>query len=443
MSGAIDNKALILLVGLVALICSGCGAWSSAPSTHAPPSIAAGELPSDDVSEMSIRFLEDRVKRDPEDFIAYNKLAGYYQQRLRETGDLTYLNLASRAARASLGVLPAEQNIGGLTALALTEYASHDFAGARDHATRLTQLEPGKSYPYEILGDALLELGDYNQAETTLRKMEQLGVVTVNTVTRLARLALLHGEVDIARRRFALALARASEGGVRRRETIAWCQWQLGELAFSTGDYAAAEQRYREALSTFPNYFRALASLGRVRAAKGDRPDAMAQYEHAVRVLPDPVFVGALGDLYKLDGRETDAAQHYALVEHIGHLSTLNGALYNRQLALFYADHDMKPAEAVSMAEKELQFRKDIYGSDALGWAYYKASRYADARNQMKQALRLGTLDPLLFYHAGMIERDSGNQAEAKRLLKKALELSPRFHPVYAPRAEEVVAKLR
>src|ERR1044072_2757214 len=59
-------------------------------------------------SNDTIRFLEDRVRRDPDDFIANNKLTSAYLQRLRETGDTTYLSLASRAADASLKTLPAE-----------------------------------------------------------------------------------------------------------------------------------------------------------------------------------------------------------------------------------------------------------------------------------------------------------------------------------------------
>ena len=58
----------------------------------------------------------------------------------------------------------------------------------------------------------------------------------------------------------------------------------------------------------FPNYYRALASLGRVRAARGDMSGAIEQYECVTRALPDPVFVAALGDLYHLTGREKNAA---------------------------------------------------------------------------------------------------------------------------------------
>jgi tetratricopeptide (TPR) repeat protein len=403
-------------------------------------------LPADAAAEQeTIRFLEDRIKRDPEDFIALNKLAGQYLQRIRETGDVTYLDLAAKAAHASLATLPPVQNSGGLTALAQVEYSSHDFAAARDHALQLTKLEPNKSYPYQILGDALLELGEYDKAEAAFQKMEQLGGIQGLTRAaieqRTARLATLYGDASGAQRHFSNALTMALALPSPPRETVAWCRWQLGETAFAVGDYATAERQYRDALTTFPDYFRALASLGRVRAAQGDLAGAIQQYEHAVRIIPDPSFVAALGDLYKLAGRDKDAAAQYALVEKIGSLNELNGVLYNRQLALFYADHDLKPEAAYANAAKEYSVRRDIYGADALAWTALKASRIAEAQRAIKAALRLGTKDARIFYHAGMIARASGDKTEAHNYLKRALALTSQFDPLQASIARKALAE--
>src|SRR5436309_15683628 len=376
--------AEIISLILLALILGACRS-SRAALTANPAAVPVKLLPSDaDVEQQTIRFLEERIKRDPEDFIAANKLAGQYLQRVRETGDVTYLNLALKAARASLSTLPAEQNTGGLTALAQAEYASHEFAAARDHALELTKLEPNKSYPYQILGDALLELGEYDKAEITFHQMERLGGVQgltrVTIEQRMARLAALHGDASGAQRHFSSALTIALALAAPPRETVAWCYWQLGETAFGAGDYVTAEQHYRDALTTFPNYFRALASLGRVRAARGDLAGAIEEYEHAVRIIPDPSFVAALGDLYKLAGRDRDAATQYSLVEKIGRLNELNGTLYNRQLALFYADHDLKAEAGYANASREYTVRKDIYGADALAWTALKAGKIAEAQ---------------------------------------------------------------
>lgn len=443
MSIKVITLAEVVSLFILALALAGCR--SSISTTKPAPLLPAAQLlPSDsDVEVQTIRFLEDRVERDPEDFIAHNKLAARYLQRVRETGDVTYLNLAAKAAHASLATLPPEQNTGGLTMLAQVEYSSHDFVAARDHALQLTKLEPSKSYPYQILGDALLELGEYDHAESAFQQMEQLGgiqgLTQVTIEQRIARLAALHGDLNSAQRHFSNALTTALALPVPPRETVAWCRWQLGETAFASGDYPTAERHYRDALTTFPDYFRAVASLGRVLAAEGDLAGAIEQYEHAVHIIPDPSFVAALGDLYKLAGREKDVAAQYALVEKIGRLNELNGALYNRQLAQFYADHDLKADTAYAHASREYALRRDIYGADVLAWAALKAGHVDEAQTAIKEALRLGTKDARLFYHAGMIAQTAGDQSSAREYLKRALTLNPQFDPLQAAMARKVL----
>jgi tetratricopeptide (TPR) repeat protein len=429
------GEGAVLFFFLLALAACQRGTTTAVRVSRAATVPDARQLPADvDVQFQTIRFLEDRVKRDSEDFIAYNKLAEQYLQRVRETGDISYLNLAAKAAHGSLATLPPEQNTGGLTALAHVEYASHDFAAARDHARQLTKLEPNKSYPYQILGDALLELGEYDKAEAAFHQMEELGgvqgLMRVTIEQRLARLAALHGDANGAQGHFSKALTMALALPSPPRETVAWCRWQLGETAFSVGDYPTAEQHYRDALTTFPDYFRALASLGRVRAAQGDLIGAIEQYQHAVRIIPDPSFVAALGDLYKLAGSEKDAAVQYSLVEKIGLLNEFNGTLYNRQLALFHADHDLKAEAAYANAAREYSVRRDIYGADAVAWTAFKAGRVAEAQSAIKEALRLGTKDARLFYHAAMIAQAAGDQRSAREYLKRALTLNPQFDPM-------------
>src|SRR5712692_1997649 len=424
-----------------------CGTMAPTKSRPMPSIPPAVLLPSDAAAtEGTVRFLERRVKKDPEDFIALNKLAGLYLQRVRETGDVTYLNLASRAVHASLATLPAEKNTGGLAAKAQVEYASHDFVAARDHARLLTELEPGKGYPFQILGDALLELGEYDEAKAAFQKMEQLGgiqaLTRVAAEQRTSRLAALRGDPDTAGRSLAKALTLALAMPVPPRETVAWCRWQLGEVEFSIGDYPAAERHDRDALTTFPDYFRAVASLGHVRAARGDLSGAIQQYERAVHILPDPAFVAALGDLYHLAGREKEAVAQYALVEQIGRLASAGGSLYNRQLALFYADHDMKPVEAYAAALKEYEMRRDIYGADALAWTALKAGKIAAAQAAIRGALHQGTRDAKLHYHAGMIALAVGNMDEARRHLRETLAISPNFDPIGARNVKAALESL-
>ena len=78
-------------------------------------------------------------------------------------------------------------------------------------------------------------------------------------------------------------------------------------------------------------------------------------------------------------GRAAEARKQYALVEYIGRLSALNRAVYNRELALFYADHGRRLPEALELARRELQVRRDVYTYDVLAWALHQNGRAAEA----------------------------------------------------------------
>lgn len=438
----------IFIIILLLSSFNGCGGSVRSTNGTIKPANAAETKIFDDAAtaERAIRDLEYRIKRDPEDMIAYNMLAGRYLQRLRETGNFDYLQLAERAVKASLKVLPPEHNPGGLSALAEVEFASHNFVAARNHAEQLAQLAPNKIHPYEIIGDALLELGEYDKASAIFRKMEKLIDGSINSSIslniRLSRLAVLQGKNDKAQAYLSDALAQLHRLSPQPREITAWCNWQLGENAFAMGAYDAAERHYNHALTIFPDYFRAQASLARIKAARGDLQAAIELYRRAVQTIPDLSFVAALGDLYKLAGREREANAQYALAERIGRLNELNGTLYNRNLALFYADHNLKADEAYTNAAREYQVRRDIYGADALAWTALKAGRVTEAQSAIREALRLGTNDAKLFYHAGMIALVAGDRSAARDYLMRALKLNEHFDPLQATIAKKMLAEI-
>ena len=91
-------------LAVAGLLLGGCGRSTEASSGEASQPPAALPPSEAEVNAQTLRFLEDKGRKDPEDFIAQNKLAAYYLQQVRETSDVMYLKLAARAARASFAV---------------------------------------------------------------------------------------------------------------------------------------------------------------------------------------------------------------------------------------------------------------------------------------------------------------------------------------------------
>ena len=207
-------------------------------------------------------------------------------------------------------------------------------------------------------------------------------------------------------------------------------------------DLEAAEREESASLADFPRYHRALAAMGQIRAAQGRFAEAIGYYRQAVEIIPYPLYVGALGDVYAASGDRAGAEKQYALVEYIGRLSAINQQVYNRELATFYADHDRKPVEALALARKELEVRRDVYTADALAWVLLKNGAAGEAQAAMEEALRMGTQDAMMEYHAGMIAAARGDAGKEKMHLERALAINRHFHVLFAPRAESLLAGL-
>jgi hypothetical protein len=61
----------------------------------------------------------------------------------------------------------------------------------------------------------------------------------------------------------------------------------------------------------------------------------------------------------------------------------------------------------------------------------------------MEKALRLGTKDAKLFYHAGMIHRALGDKEKAADFLARALATNPHFQPRLADSAAQTLRELQ
>lgn len=386
-----------------------------------------------------IEFWRGRFDRDPRDFISLTYLAGAYISQGRETGDIAAYQKAEVALREALTLNDNYET--ALAYLATVRLMQHEFRDALDLAQRVYAFDPGALQALATIGDAQLELGNYAEAEAAYRQLAAQRP-SPPVYSRLARLAWLQNRPEEAINEMQRAVSQAEALGLTP-QSLAWYQFQLGELYFNTGQIEQAEQYYITLLEIFPNYYLGLVGLGKVRAAQGDFESAIAHYEQATAAIPQPDFLASLGNLYLLTGQPHKTQIQYDTVEYIGRLSELNQQIYNRQLAYFYADHDLHLDKALALATAELEVRRDIYGFDAAAWAYYKNGQLDQAQKMIEQAMQLGTPDASLYYHAGMIAQARENTSEAERLLTRSLTINPYFDPLQASIAQATLEQIR
>ncbi|HLA15782.1 MAG TPA: hypothetical protein VJZ72_02685, partial [Candidatus Limnocylindrales bacterium] len=164
--------------------------------------------------------------------------------------------------------------------------------------------------------------------------------------------------------------------------------------------------------------------------------------ERSTAIVPLPDTVAALGDLYRLTGRERDAATQYATVRAIGTVAAASGPVYDRALTMFELDHGGDPSVALARAEAELEKRGDVFGHDVVAWGLYANGRMDEADRAIGLALSLDTRDALIRYHAGMIAAAVGDDGRAWDLLGESLDLGLGIDPVAAERARTILATL-
>lgn len=403
-------------------------------ATTIGPDTAVSAQNTDDL----IAFWHGRVQQHPHDPISLAYLGQVHWQKGRETGDADSYGRAQAALEQALALNPDDEL--SLTLMATIQLAQHDFEAALTLAQRVYDFDPGALQALAMMGDAHLELGNYAEAEKAyleLAKRSDNPAVT----GRLARLAWLQGEAETSIRLMQDALSQA-EALKLEGERLAWFEAQLGELYFHNGRLTEAESQFQKAADTFAGYYLAQAGLGKVAAARGNLDGATAIYEDLIETLPQPEFIARLGDWYLLNNDKSAAQAHYDTVAFIAELQTANNILVNRQLALYFANHNIDLDEAVALAERELETRGDVYAYDTLAWTLFKNGQLTAAAEALELSLAQGTPDALLYYHAGMIYAGQGRTAEAKVMLQNALSINPHFDLLQAQIARETLAQI-
>jgi tetratricopeptide (TPR) repeat protein len=398
-----------------------------------PPKLSPGVAQPKTPGDRLVAAAQSLIDREPAGARGYAMLAAAYMQKARETGDFSLNAKAEEALARAEQFEPDNYDALKLRAKLLLTY--HRFAEASEVAKRARERNPRDHDNYGAMTDALVELGDYDGAVAAAQTMVDLRPDTAS-YSRVSYLRELHGDSKGAVEVMRMAVEAASP---KDPEGVAWCRVHLGDLLAREGRQAEAEREYDHALYVFPDYHVALAAKARARLAAGDTDAAVKFYQRAIERVPLPDYAAALGDLYTKLGRAEDARRQYELVEFVERTGA-QGGTYTRQLAMFWADHDTRLDDALSVARSERASRSDIYTADLLAWCLYKKGEFAAAKAAMSEALRLGTRDPRLLFHAGMIADASGDRAGGAKYLRQALALNPSFDVLQADVARRALS---
>jgi tetratricopeptide (TPR) repeat protein len=400
---------------------------------------SAGEPPAPAPAAVSspaatISSLEARVHDDPDDVAGWQALGAAYVRESGRTGDPSLYGAAEAAfARADELAAGDHQTLVGRGLLALS---LHRFDEALRLASLAYEADPYDDDALAVVVDASIELGRYDDAARHLDTLLSIRP-GLAAYSRLSYLRELNGDVAGA----LLALHDAETAGAGAPYDVATVVTFRGDLRFNHGDPTAALDAYDEALGLAPELVTARIGWARALAAQGRLDEAIAGLEELTRRTPHPTALVLLGDLQTLDGRAADAAATYDLVRTTIRLQQAAGADVDVELALFEADHG-RPAEAVDLARAGHAARGTVYAADALAWALRQAGDPAAALPYVDEALRLGTADALLHFHAATVFADTGQAGRAAAELRTTFDINPWFSFVHHDEALALAERL-
>jgi tetratricopeptide (TPR) repeat protein len=393
-----------------------------------PPVGVAPEVVPGATTDEEIRRLQGAV-RDGAPLEA--QLAAAYLQKVRETGDPGFYTRADGLLRRALGRGPEDAD--ELNVEATLAAGRHDFERALSLAERARALQPDALDAYPILVDALVELGRYDRAERVLQGFIDRKP-SLASYSRVAYFRELHGDLGGA----AEAMSQAVSAGSIVPENLAYVRTRLGNLEQARGRLAPARRAYTLSMFAVRDYAPALAGRARLAARRGDLDRSIALWKRIVARLPLPEYAIALGEAELAAGRRVAGARDLDLVRAQQSLLESAGVNSDLEFALFEADHG-DPARGVELARRAWEAAPSVRSADALGWALTRSGRPTEGARWARRALRLGSVDPMFRFHAGMSYLEAGRRAEGRRHLRVAVANGLASHPLQAERARRAL----
>ena len=398
---------------MVATIRDARGTAASSGVTPAPLATIAGVGTSRASLTKTVEQMTARLRARPDEGEAALRLADALLRVQRVNNDGRAAIAAEDHLRAFLGRAPGHYAAERMLATVLL--SQHRFREAIAQANKVSARDPRDPWNYGTIGDGYLELGDYDRAFAAFDTMGRLKPGPP-IYARIAYALELKGDLPGAIE----YMRRAADGTTPNdEEAQAWHFTQIGLLQLQQGRLGDAKREFERALASFPGHPLAIDGIARIKIVEGDLSAARQLFQEQLAQMPTPDVAAIVGDLMSATGDSASAERYYRMAEQIELAGWGNGARQPQVLARFLAERDRDIPRAVALADEAASTRNDIFTLDTQAWANFKAGRLPQARRASQQALRTGTRDARILYHAAEIAAAVGDRSAALATLDR------------------------
>lgn len=402
------------LLSLTLLMLAACNQNQSADSTAALTTdydactiALAGDDQSD--NDKKIRQYQTAVTASGQPLVNLEKLGWAYISLARRSYDQGYYQLALETAKC-IDSKHANHDA-SLMLQAYTAHQLHQFKLAGQLAQKLID-KRGYWFDYGLLGDALMEQGQLDDAEQAYQTMmnQRPGP---QAYSRAAHLRWLKGDLPGA---IEIAKLTVTSYGYGSSETASWAKTKLAHLMFLNGELSETRLLIEQTLDLNRDYTPALFLKSRLLLEQGLVEDAIVILKKAVELNPQSEYLWTLFEALQGAGMYAQAGKVKSQFKQSAHIED------PRTYAIYLAGSSDDIALSLKLAKQVLEERQDIFSHDAMAWALYANNKTNKALIHIEKALADSTHDARLFYHAALIYFSQGKSYQALEWFEKAIK---------------------
>lgn len=360
----------------------------------------------------SYELLKEKITNHPDDPKNYVSLAQIFLQEARITGrHHEYIPKAMQLIETALSKNPSYFDAKVTKASVLLTL--HQFEKAKHEIDEALKINNYSAAGWGVLVDALVELGQYDEAVKACDKMLSIKP-DLSSYARASYLRELYGEKEAA----VNAMILASNSGVQGNESRAWSLYNLGNLLLNEGKKDSALVIFKGILEERPGYEYALSGIADVYAAQKKYSDALEYYVKAINMTSNHVFLEKLADLYHEMNSYTNEKQMITRVLQSYEQHEKEGYNVDLEYARFCSNHNVQLNESLVRIEREYKRRPgNIDVLDTYAWLLFKKGNTQEAAKHIKEAMRLNTERLSINRHAEVILNSNGNKETGTALL--------------------------
>jgi tetratricopeptide (TPR) repeat protein len=364
--------------------------------------------------DSEISFWRNRLSKVEDDIISRSRLAGLLETRFSYSGRVTELHKADSIYKL-VNQIQSLNSSGTFRALAGNSIQQHKFLQAQMYIDSALALGDDKYLSMLMEFDIAMESGNRFKAEKVLKSLGNK-----NDFDYLIRRAKykdhIEGNLDEAIKLMEKALKK-----VENNERLSlWTRSNLGDMYGHANRLEESYQCYLDVLAKDPEYYHALKGIAWIAFSHDRNP---REAKRIISILqqhhPVPDYDLLLAGIAAYENN--DPLKQYHLKRFLDTVQNgIYGDLYNKYIFNLRVDELNNPAEALSVAKKEVQHRPTPEIFSWLAWAYFKNGNMGQALEITKACVEKKSFEPEVIYRMGIMYKALGEKRKAKQYLMEA-----------------------